>query len=114
MQRVSLLVFLLLSSFCCVQASDDFQPSSTNVWGAEYPRLDSSGRVQVRVKAPSATKVKWNFWSGPEVDMEKQADWWMVQVQPTTHVEFKSWDIHQEANQRFFVSGVGRFQQGRT
>jgi enterochelin esterase-like enzyme len=83
MLRVSLLVFLLLSSFCCVQASDDFQPSSTNVWGAEYPRVDSSGRVQVRVKAPNATKVKLNFWSGPKVDMEKQADgFWTVTTAP--------------------------------
>lgn len=83
MQRVSLLVFLLLSSFCCVQASDDFQPSSTNVWGAEYPRVDSSGRVQIRVKAPTATKVKLNFWSGPKVDMEKQADgFWTVTTAP--------------------------------
>lgn len=79
MQRFAILVFLLLSSFYCVQASDDFQPSSTNVWGAEYPRVDSSGRVQIRVKAPNATKVKLNFWSGPKVDMEKQADgFWTV------------------------------------
>jgi len=83
MQRVSLLVFLLLSSFCCVQASDNFQPSSTNVWGAEYPRVDNSGRVQVRVKAPNATKVKLNFWSGPKVDLEKQADgFWTVTTAP--------------------------------
>jgi enterochelin esterase-like enzyme len=83
MLRVPLLVFLLLSSFYCVQASDDFQPSATNVWGAEYPRVDSSGRVQVRVKAPNATKVKLNFWSGPKVDMEKQADgFWTVTTAP--------------------------------
>ena len=83
MQRFAILVFLLLSSFYCVQASDDFQPSSTNVWGAEYPRVDSSGRVQVRVKAPNATKVKLNFWSGPKVDMEKQADgFWTVTTAP--------------------------------
>lgn len=83
MQRFAILVFLILSSFYCAQASDDFQPSSTNVWGAEYPRVDSSGRVQVRVKAPNATKVKLNFWSGPKVDMEKLAEgFWTVTTVP--------------------------------
>ena len=69
--RLGILIFLL-SSLCCAQESGDFQPASTNVWGAEYPRVDSAGRVQVRVKAPDATKVKLNFWSGPKLDMEKQ------------------------------------------
>ena len=69
--------------FVVHKQSDDFQPSSTNVWGAEYPRVDSAGRVQIRVKAPDATKVKLNFWSGPKVDMEKQADgFWTVTTAP--------------------------------
>src|SRR5438477_12174368 len=66
------LVFLLLASFCYAQEKGDFQPASTNVWAAEYPRVDSAGRVQIRVKAPDATKVRLNFWSGPKVDKEKQ------------------------------------------
>ena len=75
--------FFLLSSFCWAQGSGDFQPSSTNVWGAEYPRVDSNGRVQIRVKAPDATKVKLNFWSGPKVDMEKQTDgFWTATTAP--------------------------------
>ena len=84
MQRFAILIFLLLlSSFCWAQSSGDFQPSATNVWGAEYPRVDSTGRVQIRVKAPDATKVKLNFWSGPKVDMEKQADgFWTVTTAP--------------------------------
>ena len=73
----------LFAGHCCAQEVGDFQPSSTNVWGAEYPRVDSSGRVQIRVKAPNATKVKLNFWSGPKVDMEKQADgFWTVTTAP--------------------------------
>jgi len=83
MQRVAILIFLLLSSFSYAQAADDFRPSSTNVWGADYPRVDSAGRVQIRVKAPNATKVKLNFWSGPKVDMEKQAEgFWTVTTVP--------------------------------
>ncbi|HEV8369346.1 MAG TPA: alpha/beta hydrolase-fold protein [Pyrinomonadaceae bacterium] len=62
---------------------DDFQPASTNVWGAEYPRVNGAGRVQIRVKAPDATKVRINFWSGPKLDMEKQSDgFWTITTPP--------------------------------
>src|ERR1022692_3373712 len=75
---IGIFVLCLLSSISWGQESSDFHPAETNVWGAEYPRVDSAGRVQIRVKAPDATKVKLNFWSGPKVDMEKQADgFWM-------------------------------------
>ena len=47
------------------------------------PRVDSESRVQVRIKAPDATKVKVNFWSGPKMDMEKQPDgFWTVTTPP--------------------------------
>ena len=52
-----------------------FVPPSTNVWGADYPQVDNTGRVQIRVKAPDATKVKLNFWSGPKVDMDMARHW---------------------------------------
>ena len=77
------ILLLLISSYCLAQEATDFRPSETNVWGAEYPRVDSTGRVQIRVKAPDATKVKLNFWSGPKIDMEKQADgFWTVTTPP--------------------------------
>jgi enterochelin esterase-like enzyme len=77
------MALLLFASLCRAQQSDSFQPATTNVWGAEYPRVDSTGRVQLRVKAPDATKVKVNFWSGPKVDMVKQADgFWTVTTPP--------------------------------
>ncbi len=77
------ILVLLLTSFCCAQAPGDFHPADTNVWGVEYPRVDSTGRVQIRVKGPDATKVRLNFWSGPKVDMEKQPDgFWMVTTPP--------------------------------
>ena len=88
MKRFRIMLFAglccaLFAGRCCAQEVGDFQPSSTNVWGANYPRVDNSGRVQVRVKAPNATKVKLNFWSGPKVDMEKQADgFWTVTTAP--------------------------------
>ncbi len=82
MRRFALFV-LLVSSFGFAQDSGSFKPSATNVWGADYPRVDDTGRVEVRVKAPDATKVKLNFWSGPKVDMVKQADgFWTVTTAP--------------------------------
>src|SRR6185369_12193506 len=83
MRPFCVVLLFLLSSVCLAQESGDFQPASTNVWGAEYPRVDSSGRVQLRVKAPDATKVRLNFWSGPKVDMEKQQDgFWTITTSP--------------------------------
>lgn len=73
------IAIILIVTFCFAQESETFQPSATNVWGAEYPRVDAAGRVQIRVKAPDATKVKLNFWSGPKLDMLKQPDgFWTV------------------------------------
>jgi enterochelin esterase family protein len=76
-------IVLLFASFCFAQDSGGFQPASTNVPGAEYPRVDSSSKAQFRVKAPDAAKVRLNFWSGPKLDMEKQADgFWTITTPP--------------------------------
>ena len=88
MKRLRIILFAglccaLYEGRCCAQEVGDFQPSSTNVWGANYPRVDNAGRVQIRLKAPNATKVKLNFWSGPKVEMEKQADgFWTITTVP--------------------------------
>ena len=77
------LSLLLVASLSHAQPPADFKPATTNVWGAEYPRVDGAGRVEVRLKAPEATKVRLNFWSGPKVDMVKQADGsWTVTTAP--------------------------------
>jgi len=65
---------LLLSSFCFAQNPGGFEPASTNVWGAAYPRVDAGGRAEFRVKAPDAAKVQVNFWGAPKLDMVKQPD----------------------------------------
>lgn len=83
MRTIPLMFLLFVGSFCFAQQANDFQPATTNVWGAEYPRVDTAGRVQIRVKAPDATKVRLNFWSGPKVDMEKTSDgYWTVTTTP--------------------------------
>ena len=71
--RIIAIGMLLAASFCFAQDSSDFKPATSNVLDAQYPQVDSNSRVQIRFKAPDATKVKLNFWSGPKVDMEKQA-----------------------------------------
>ena len=77
------LAMLLFASFCCAQEPVNYQPAETNVWGAEYPQVGSDGSVQIRIKAPEATKVRLNFWSGPKMDMEKQSDgFWTVTTPP--------------------------------
>ena len=77
------IALLLLSSHCYAQTADGFQPALSNVLDAQYPKVDGNSRVQIRFKAPDASKVKLNFWSGPKVDMEKQADgFWTVTTPP--------------------------------
>ena len=77
------LAMLLFASFCCAQEPVNYQPAETNVWGAQYPQVGSDGSVQIRIKAPEATKVRLNFWSGPKMDMEKQSDgFWTVTTPP--------------------------------
>jgi enterochelin esterase-like enzyme len=77
------LALVLLAGVASAQESSDFQPAETNVWGAQYPRVDGAGRVQVRIKAPDAAKVHLSFWSGPKVDMVKQEDgFWTFTTDP--------------------------------
>ncbi len=77
------LLAILITTVCYAQDQGTFQPASTNVWGAKYPSVDSTGRVQIRVKAPDAMKVRANFWSGPKIDMAKQEDgFWTVTTPP--------------------------------
>src|SRR5579871_4053948 len=74
---------LLTTPFCLAQDSGDFKPATSNVLDAQYPRVDSNSRVEIRFKAPNATKVRVNFWSGPKTDMEKQADgFWTLTTPP--------------------------------
>ena len=77
------LALLAVAATCFAQPPGDFEPAGTNVWGAEYPRVDGTGRVEIRIKAPEAAKARVNFWSGPKVDMQKRADgFWTVITPP--------------------------------
>lgn len=74
---------LFAASFCMAQDAGDFKPATSNVLDAQYPKVDSNSRVEIRFKAPDATQVRVNFWSGPKTDMEKQPDgFWTFTTPP--------------------------------
>jgi enterochelin esterase-like enzyme len=109
-----LLACALLTTLCHAEESGDFKAASTNVMNAEYPRVDSQGRVEVRVKAPEANSVKLNFWSGPKVDMQKQADGlWTVTTAPIVPglhyyvINIDGAEVNDPGSQAFF--GGSRF-----
>lgn len=83
MKKLGIAIVLLAATVGWAQTPDEYQPATTNVWGAAYPRVDAAGKAQLRVRAPDATKVRLNFWSGPKLDMEKQTDgFWTVTTPP--------------------------------
>ena len=68
------IALLLLSSMCSAQSLTGFEAASTNVWGADFPRVSADGRAAFRVKAPDAQKVQINFWGAAKLDMVKGPD----------------------------------------
>ena len=82
MRLIGMVMLLAVTRFGLAQDSGDFKPATSNVLDAKYPRVDSSSRVEIRVKAPDATRVRVNFWSGPKADMEKQADGYWTLTTP--------------------------------
>ncbi len=72
--KLAVMALLLGGTLCFAQEQGDFKPATSNVLDAQYPKVDSGSRVQIRFKAPDATTVKLNFWSGPKMDMQKQPD----------------------------------------
>jgi enterochelin esterase family protein len=81
--RLTILLALAATALCPAQTPGDFQPATSNVLNAQYPRVDGNSRVQVRFKAPDAAKVRVNFWSGPKAEMEKQPDgFWTFTTPP--------------------------------
>jgi enterochelin esterase-like enzyme len=113
MKQLGLALFFL-ASICSAQESADFRPATTNVWGGQYPRVDGSGRVLIRIKAPEASKVRLNFWSGPKVDMVKQEDgFWAFTTEPLAPglhyytLIIDGADVSDPGSQHFF--GGGRY-----
>ena len=61
MKRICMaLLVLAINSVCFAQATEfpaDTKPASTNIVGAEYPRVDSQRKVYFHMRAPEATSV---------------------------------------------------------
>lgn len=55
--RCAMLVSILLAG-AAARAADDSRPASTNVRGAQYPRVHADRRVTFRLRAPDAKKVQ--------------------------------------------------------
>ena len=59
---VILLVVLINGGFCFAQSPativEDFNPSSVNQPGKEFPQINSEGRVRAQISAPEAQKVQ--------------------------------------------------------
>src|SRR6185312_6760038 len=103
MKTAGMMIFLL-ATLCWAQDASTFQSAATNVWGAEYPRVDSAGIVQLRVKAPDAAKVRVNFWSGPKADMVKQEDgFWTFTTPPMAPgLHYYVFDVADPGSHAFF------------
>lgn len=61
-KRIFLIAFIAFLSWgICFAQTNDFpagtKPASTNILGADYPRIDSLSRVHFRLRAPEATSV---------------------------------------------------------
>ena len=79
----SITILLLLIGWpCWAQTASDSQPATSNVMGAEYPRVHADGRVTFRLKAPEARRVQVQIPGGP-FDMIKGEDGvWSVTTRP--------------------------------
>ncbi|HEU5117215.1 MAG TPA: alpha/beta hydrolase-fold protein [Isosphaeraceae bacterium] len=85
-KRLTALLTLLLTA-AVAQADDekpdDPVPASTNIRGAEYPRIDSDNRVTFRIKAPDAQKVVFGFFDDQRYPAEKSDDgFWTATTKP--------------------------------
>ncbi len=84
MKLIGIVMLLAARLLFFAQDLGDFQVRDIECSGrAVSEGQPANSRVQIRFKAPDATKVKLNFWSGPKVDMEKQADgFWTFTTPP--------------------------------
>ncbi|MBS1854629.1 MAG: esterase [Acidobacteria bacterium] len=74
--------FALTSLLCSGQAPGDGQPASSNIMGAEYPRVQADNRATFQLKAPDAQKVQVQV-PGARYDMTKGQDGvWSVTTAP--------------------------------
>ncbi len=115
----SWIVAAMVTAGCpgAARGQDTFQPASTNVPNAEYPRIDAGSRIQFRIAAPEAHSVQAQVGAAPKVDMVKGADGvWTVTTPPAVpgfHYYFLIIDgvtVDDPASRTFF--GYGKDSSG--
>jgi hypothetical protein len=109
---------MVMGQYCLAQSTetaDDSKPSSLNITGQQYPRVDSQLRCTFQLKAPDAQKVKVHV--DKDYDMEKDANGvWSVTTTPQSPGFHYYWFIMDGVNicdptsETFF--GVGRQYSG--
>ncbi|WP_163321720.1 alpha/beta hydrolase-fold protein [Draconibacterium mangrovi] len=66
-----LIAGLFISGICAAQdVVEDFQPSSVNQPGKQYPQVNSEGRVRAQISAPEANNVRLDI-GGVKYEMKK-------------------------------------------
>jgi enterochelin esterase family protein len=113
--KAILIALLVTCGVCWGQVADDSKPASTNIMGAEYPRIHSDLSVTFQLKAPDAQKVQVRM--GKIYDMEKAADGvWSVTLPPQVvgyHYYYLIVDgvqVNDPVSETFY--GVGRESSG--
>ena len=68
---VLLIAALFISGICAAQdVVEDFQPSSVNQPGKQFPQVNSEGRVRAQILAPEANNVRLDI-GGVKYEMKK-------------------------------------------
>lgn len=121
MGRVFFLISVLLVSCSYLNAQEninkkDFgKPASTNVPGAEYPRILPDNRVMFRIKAPDAQKVQVDLLKVYDMVKDDDGVWTVTtdRLPPGFHYYYLMIDGYRfadPASETFF--GVGRMMSG--
>lgn len=115
---ILMLMFALVCGVNNAQNIDlykDSKPASTNVQGAEFPRIDAMNRVVFRIKAPEAQKVQVDL--AKKYDMVKNSEGvWEITTEPVVEgfhyysIIIDGVAVCDPASQSFF--GMGRMASG--
>ncbi|WP_261339223.1 alpha/beta hydrolase-fold protein, partial [Singulisphaera acidiphila] len=106
------LVGLLLAAFQDSEPPEG-TPASTNIRGAEYPRVHDDLRITFRIKAPDAQKVEFGFFDNTRYTATKNQDgFWTATttnpVVPGFHY-YRMWidgvQVNDPASQTFYGTG---------
>lgn len=120
--RVFCTLAIVALAVCGAQAADDSVPASTNIRGAEYPRVHPDYRVTFRFNAPTAKKVLVDTGRGNEdtgknglggpYEMTRGEDgFWTVTTPPVVpgfhyyHLVVDGLSVNDPASQTFYANG---------